>query len=83
MANWRVSVDVRMISTRDGHPFFTATGSRYSVDVRPAFSMMDIAINSALTLLQLRDVNLAEQKMKSDERSHYGCHRRAQYCSPG
>lgn len=59
VANWQVSVDVRMISTADGHPFFTAAGSRYSVDLRPAFSMMDIAINSALTLLQLRDVNLA------------------------
>jgi len=59
LANWRVSVDVRMISTTDGHPFFTAAGSRYSVDLRPAFSIMDIAINSALTLLQLRDVNLA------------------------
>jgi len=59
IANWRVGVDVRLVSTADGHPFFTADGSRYSVDLRPAFSMMDIAINSALTLLQLRDVNLA------------------------
>jgi len=59
VANWRVSVDVRLISTADKHAFFTAAGSRYSVDLRPAFSVMDIAINSALTLLQLRDVNLA------------------------
>ncbi len=59
LANWRVSVDVRLISTADEHEFFTAAGSRYSVDLRPAFSLMDIAINSALTLLQLRDVNLA------------------------
>jgi hypothetical protein len=59
LANWRISVDVRMVATEDGHEFFTASGSRYSVDLRPAFSMMDIAINSALTLLQLRDVNLA------------------------
>lgn len=59
LASWRVSVDVRLISTADEHPFFTAVGSRYSVDLRPAFSFMDIAINSALTLLQLRDVNLA------------------------
>jgi Putative bacterial lipoprotein (DUF799) len=58
-SSWRVSVDIRMISTKDDHPFFTAAGSRYSVDLRPAFSMMDLAINSALTLLQLRDVNLA------------------------
>lgn len=59
LANWRIEVDVRMVSTEDGHEFFTASGSRYSVDLRPAFSMMDIGINSVLTLLQLRDVNLA------------------------
>jgi putative lipoprotein DUF799 len=59
LANWRINVDVRMVSTEDGHEFFSASGSRYSVDLRPAFSLMDIAINSALTLLQLRDVNLA------------------------
>lgn len=59
LASWQISVDVRMIATADGHPFFTAAGSRYSVDLRPAFSLMDIGINSALTLLQLRDVNLA------------------------
>jgi hypothetical protein len=59
MASWQISVDVRMVSTKDGHAFFTADGTRYSVDLRPAFSLMDIGINSALTLLQLRDVNLA------------------------
>lgn len=59
LANWRISVDVRMVATEDGHEFFAASGSRYSVDLRPAFSLMDMAINSALTLLQLRDVNLA------------------------
>ena len=48
-----------MVAAEDGHEFFTASGSRYSVDLRPAFSLMDIAINSTLTLLQLRDVNLA------------------------
>lgn len=59
LANWRIGVNIRMVSTTDGHDFFAAFGSRYSVDLRPAFSMMDIGINSALTLLQLRDVNLA------------------------
>ena len=59
LASWQVGVDVRLVSTADAHEFFTATGSRYSVDVRPAFSLVDIGINSALTLLQLRDVNLA------------------------
>ena len=59
LSSWRVSVDIRLISTADEHEFFTAAGSRYSVDLRPAFSLMDIGINSVLTLLQLRDVNLA------------------------
>jgi len=59
MASWRIGVDVNMASTADGHDYFSASGSRYSVDLRPAFSMMDIGINSLLTLLQLRDVNLA------------------------
>ena len=59
IASWQISVDVDMIATADGHKFFTAAGSRYSVDLRPAFSLMDIGVNSALTLLQLRDVNLA------------------------
>jgi len=59
LANWQVSVQVRMVSTQDGHERFSADGSRYSVDFRPAFTLMDIGINSALTLLQLRDVTLA------------------------
>lgn len=59
VASWQVSVDVRLVSTADAHEFFTAAGSRYSVDVRPAFSLMDMGINSLLTLLQMRDVNLA------------------------
>jgi hypothetical protein len=59
LANWRVSVDVRLVAAEDGHELFSAVGSRYSVDLRPAFSLMDIGINSVLTLLQLRDVNLA------------------------
>ena len=59
LASWQVGVDVRLISTADGHEFFTAAGSRYSVDVRPAFSLVDIGINSALTLLHMRDINLA------------------------
>src|SRR4029453_13712559 len=37
----------------------SAVGSRYSVDVRPGFSLLDIGINAALTLLHLRDINLA------------------------
>ncbi|HEV8718009.1 MAG TPA: hypothetical protein VGX03_34975 [Candidatus Binatia bacterium] len=59
VANWQVGVRIRMVSTQDGHERFSAEGSRYCVDFRPAFTMMDMGINSALTLLQLRDVTLA------------------------
>ena len=48
-----------MVSTHNGEELFAANGSRYSVDLRPAFNPMDIAINSVLTLLELRDVALA------------------------
>jgi hypothetical protein len=59
VANWQVGIRMRMVSTQDGHERFAAEGSRYSVDFRPAFTLMDMGINSALTLLQLRDVTLA------------------------
>jgi hypothetical protein len=59
IANWQVGVRLRMVATQDGHERFSAEGSRYSVDFRPAFTMMDMGINSALALLQLRDVTLA------------------------
>jgi len=50
---------VKMVSTHNGEALYTASGSRYSVDFMPAFDPMDIAINSGLTLLELRDVTLA------------------------
>jgi hypothetical protein len=56
---WQVGADVRMVSTHSGEELFSAKGSRYSVDLRPAFDPMDIAINSGLSLLELRDVTLA------------------------
>jgi hypothetical protein len=56
---WQVGADVKMVSTHNGEPLYTASGSRYSVDFMPAFDPMDIAINSGLTLLELRDVTLA------------------------
>jgi len=59
VANWQVGVRMRMVSTHDGHERFVAEGSRYSVDFRPAFTMLDMGINAALTVLQLRDVTLA------------------------
>jgi putative lipoprotein DUF799 len=56
---WQVGVKVRMVSAHDGRELFSADGNRYSVDLRPALSPMDVAINSGLSLLELRDVTLA------------------------
>ncbi len=56
---WQVGADVKMVSTRDDKTLFAATGSRYAIDLMPAFDPIDIAINSGLTLLELRDVSLA------------------------
>jgi hypothetical protein len=54
-----------MVSTHDGRELFSAEGSRYDVDVAPAFDPIDIAINSAFTLLQLRDIVLARAEDES------------------
>ena len=48
-----------MVSTRDGHEIFGGTDTRNSVDLRPAFDVLDIGLNSGLTLLELRDVTVA------------------------
>jgi putative lipoprotein DUF799 len=56
---YQVDAHLKMVSTRDGHEIFWGGDDRYSVDVRPSFDMMDIAINSGLSLLELRDVTLA------------------------
>jgi len=62
---YQVGVSIRMVSTHDGRELFTAEGSRYDVDVAPAFDPVDIAINSAFTLLQLRDIVLARSEDES------------------
>ena len=56
---FNVGVSTWMISTRDGETLMRETGSRYSVDLSPAFSPEDILINSAMTLLDFRDITLA------------------------
>jgi hypothetical protein len=56
---WQIGANVRLVSTHDGEQLFAARGSRYSVDLHPAFDPMDIMINSVLSLLELRDVTLA------------------------
>ncbi len=59
VSGYQVGMDARMVSTKDGHEYFSARGSRWAVQVLPAMSLEDIAINSAESLLQLRDVTLA------------------------
>ncbi len=56
---WQVGADIRMVSTRTGQELFSATGSRYSINLQLAFDPLGIAINSGLSLLELRDVTLA------------------------
>jgi len=59
VAAWRVTARVRMVSTRDGHELFSCMDTRYSTNVTPALDPFDIAINSALNVLELRDITLA------------------------
>ena len=59
VSGYEVGVTSRMVSTRDGETLMRSNGSRYSLNVLPAMSMEDILINSAESLLQLRDVVLA------------------------
>jgi Putative bacterial lipoprotein (DUF799) len=56
---WDVAVRVQLVSTRDGSQLFDSSDNRYAVDLQPAFDMIDFGVNSALTLLELRDVTLA------------------------
>jgi hypothetical protein len=59
VSGYVVGVDSRMVSTHDGETLMRGQGSRYSLNVMPALDMEDILINSAISLLQLRDVELA------------------------
>jgi len=59
VAAWRVTARVRMVSAHDGHELFSCEDTRYSTNVTPAFDPIDIAINSALNVLELRDITLA------------------------
>jgi Putative lipoprotein GNA1162-like len=56
---WDVGVKVQFVSTRDGHQLLEASDNRYSVDLRAAFDPLGIGVNSALSLLELRDMTLA------------------------
>jgi hypothetical protein len=59
VAGWQVGVEIRVVSTHDGEDLIKASGSRYAVQVMPALSLLDIFINSAQNVLQLRDILLA------------------------
>jgi len=59
---WQVSGQIRMVSTHDGRELASARGSRFDVNLLPALDLEDIAINSGLSLLQLRDVVLARSE---------------------
>jgi hypothetical protein len=59
LAAWRVTARIRMVSTRDGHELFSCKDTRYSTTVTPAIDPIDIAINSARNVLDLRDIILA------------------------
>ncbi|HEY2106566.1 MAG TPA: hypothetical protein VGH29_12310, partial [Candidatus Binataceae bacterium] len=59
VAAWQVGIHVRLVSTHTGHTLIEASGSRWDVNVLPALTPEDIAINSVENILQLRDINLA------------------------
>ena len=59
MSSYEVGVTMWMVSTRNGEELMRASGTRYSVDLQPALSPQDFAINSVMTLLEFRDVTLA------------------------
>ena len=59
---WQVSIRGRIVSTHDADQLVRFHGSRYSVNVLPALNPQDILINSAESLLQLRDVVLARSE---------------------
>ena len=62
IAAWQVGVRGRIVSTHNGEQLIGFDGSRYSVNVMPALTPEDILINSAESLLQLRDVVLARSE---------------------
>ena len=59
VSGYVVGVSSRMVSTHDGETLMRSHGGRYSLSVMPALDVEDIFINSAESLLQLRDVVLA------------------------
>ena len=59
---WQVGVRGKIVSTHNGEQLIGFDGSRYSVNIMPALTPQDILINSAESLLQLRDIVLARSE---------------------
>jgi len=53
-----------MVSTHNGEPLVSFYGSRYDINFSPALDPQDILINSAESVLQLRDVELARSEQE-------------------
>ena len=53
-----------MVSTHNGEQLVSFYGSRYDMNFSPALDPEDILINSAESLLQLRDVELARSEQE-------------------
>lgn len=58
-AAWKVSVRVRIVSTKDGDEIFSCTNHRYSSTVTPVIDPIDFVVNAVLSLTYLRDITLA------------------------
>jgi hypothetical protein len=64
LSGWQVSVRGGMVSTHNGEELVSFYGSRYDMNFAPALDPEDILINSAESLLQLRDVELARSEQE-------------------
>lgn len=64
IAVWHLTARARMVSTREGHELFSCTDIRYSTNLMPAIDPTDIAISSALNVIELRDITLARAEHK-------------------
>ena len=53
-----------MVSTHNGEQLVSFYGSRYDMNFSPALGPEDILINSAESLLQLRDIELARSEQE-------------------
>ena len=65
VAAWQVEIRIKLVSTHGGGTLMEGKGSRWDVNLLPAITLEDIAINSAANLLQLRDINLARAEEES------------------